>query len=96
MCKYGCLEVESPICQSFKSHDTKHRSMGVATAIRPGVRGWRICTSRSLGRAQQATFLVTLAEVVFIWGAFIPSPWLQGVKSEPKRHQKEPDALDFG
>ena len=38
-----------------------------------GVR-WRICTSRSLGRAQQATFLVTLAEVVFIWGPFIPSP----------------------
>ena len=38
-----------------------------------GVR-WRICTSRSLDRAQQATFLVTLAEVVLIWGPFIPPP----------------------
>ena len=51
---------------------------------RPGVRCWRICTSRSLGGAQQATFLVTLAEVVFIWGAFIPSPWLQDVQQKAK------------
>ena len=57
-----------------------------------GVRRWRICTSRSLDRAQQATFLVTLAEVVLIWGPFIPSPGLQDVemvlgKGDDERHQ---------
>ena len=46
----------------------------------PGLRRWRICTSRSLDRAQQATLLVTLTEVVLIWGPFIPSPGLQDVK----------------
>ena len=36
-----------------------------------GVR-WKICTSRNLDRAQQATFLVTLAEVLLIWAPLIP------------------------
>ncbi|CAK9018032.1 unnamed protein product [Durusdinium trenchii] len=33
---------------------------------------WEICTSKSLDRAQQATFLVTLAEVVLLWSPFVP------------------------
>ena len=36
-----------------------------------GVR-WRMCTSRNLDRAEQATFLVTLAEVLMIWAPLIP------------------------
>ena len=36
-----------------------------------GVR-WKMCTSRNLDRAQQATFLVTLAEVLLIWAPLIP------------------------
>ena len=36
-----------------------------------GVR-WKMCTSRSLDRAEQATFLVTLAEVLLIWAPLIP------------------------
>ena len=36
-----------------------------------GVR-WKMCTSRNLDRAQQATFLVTSAEVLMIWAPLIP------------------------
>ncbi|CAK9026241.1 Putative leucine-rich repeat receptor-like protein kinase, partial [Durusdinium trenchii] len=37
-----------------------------------GLKRWKLVASRSLDRAQQASFLVTLAEVMIIWSPLVP------------------------